>query len=357
MLTAIATSEAIIEQQAALAKLITDMHFAEKPELEVRYGKAGREKTLEDALYHLAYLAESIRAESEPIFNSYLSWIKVVLETRNVPIGVLLDNLEYVDKACTQLLSVENYKVIKPYLLSGIKSLENLKPVQASYLKEDNPLLSEARQYLKLLIEGNRKEAQALITRLVENKHSISSIYENVFKVTQYEVGLLWQTNKITVAHEHYCTAATQLIMSSLYSSVFESPKNRGKLVACTISGDLHELGIRMMSDLFEMDGWDTYYMGSNMPDVNVITALKEQAPDILAISVTIPFHLSKAERLIKKIRSDKAFDKLKIIVGGYTFNLAPALWKKVGADGMAQNAKGAVMLANNLIECDTNAQ
>lgn len=104
------------------------------------------------------------------------------------------------------------------------------------------------------------------------------------------------------------------------------------------------------MSDLFELDGWDTYYLGSNMPDINVISALKEQDADILAISVTIPFHLSKAEKLIKQIRTDKAFDKLKIIVGGYTFNIAPGLWKKIGADGCAQSAQEAVLIANNLI-------
>lgn len=350
MINAIIASEEIMEQQVALAQLITNMHYTEKPELKARYGKTGREKALQDAAYHLAYLAESIRAESTALFNAYLNWVRIVLEARGVPVEVLLDNINYIDKACTQLLSNENNKVIKEYLASGVENLKVVKTHPASYLRDDNPLLSEARQYLSLLIKGKRQEAHALIEELTGNKHSIPSIYEYVFKATQYEVGLLWQTNKITVAHEHYCTAATQLIMSSLYSSVFNTKKKGAKLVACSVSGELHELGIRMMSDLFELDGWDTYYMGSNMPDVNVLTALKEQEADILAISVTIPIHLSKAENLIKNIRSDRSLDKLKIIVGGYTFNIAPGLWKHVGADGCAQNAQEAVLLANNLI-------
>jgi methanogenic corrinoid protein MtbC1 len=351
MVNTISTGDSIIEHQTALAHLITSMHYAEKPELEVRFGKMGREKTLQDALYHLVYLAESIRADSGVIFNSYLEWLRIVLEARNVPPEVLVDNLKYVEKACTQLLSDEKSELIKTYIESGIESLKGGKSHPATYLTDDNPLLIHAKHYLSFLIDGKRKEAQTLINELIRNNYSIPTIYEHVFKATQYEVGLLWQTNKITVAHEHYCTAATQLIMSSLYASVFETKKKGAKLVACAISGDLHEIGIRMISDLFELDGWDTYYLGSNMPDINVLSALKEQDADILAISVTIPFHLSKAEKLIKQIRNDKAFDKLKIIVGGYIFNIEPALWKQVGADGYAQNGHEAVLLANNLIK------
>ena len=347
----ISASDAINEHRVALAEFITGRQFSEKRELEMKYGKTGREKTLQDAGYHLAYLSEAIRADCEAIFNSYLEWIKIVLETRHVPSEVLFENLEYLDKACTELLSVENNRVIKPYLASGMESLRTAKQSPASFLKEDNPLMVSAKEYLSLLLEGKRREAQTLIEGLIKNHRPVSAIYEHVFRATQYEVGLLWQTNKITVAHEHYCTAATQFIMSSLYSSVFATKKKGAKMVACTVSGDLHEMGIRMMADMFEMDGWDTYYMGSNMPDVNVITALKEQEADILALSVTMPFHLSKVEVLIKNIRSDKAFDKMKIIVGGYTFNIDPALWKKVGADGYAQNSQEAILLANRLLK------
>jgi methanogenic corrinoid protein MtbC1 len=109
-------------------------------------------------------------------------------------------------------------------------------------------------------------------------------------------------------------------------------------------------MGIRMVSDFFEMDGWDTYYMGANMPDIDIIAAIKEQQADILAISVTMPIHVSKAEKLIKKIRSDETLTKLKIIVGGYPFSLVTGLWNRIGADGSAKNAKESVALANYLI-------
>jgi methanogenic corrinoid protein MtbC1 len=217
-------------------------------------------------------------------------------------------------------------------------------------LVKDNPLLCYAERYLSMLLAGKRKEAQVLIHGLITTKHNIAHIYEHIFQATQYEVGLLWQANKITVAHEHYCTAATQLIMASLYPYIFEMPKKGAKMVGCTVADNLHEIGIRMISDLFEIDGWDTYYLGANMPDINIISAVKEQQADILAISVTMPFHISKAENLVKKIRNDSSLNNLRIIVGGYPFSLVPGLWKQVGADGSAKDANEAIKLANSMI-------
>ena len=75
-----------------------------------------------------------------------------------------------------------------------------------------------------------------------------------------------WQMNRLTVAQEHYCTAATQMIMSQLYPYIFEGERNGRVLVATCVAENLHEIGVRMVTDFFEMDGWDTFYLGANVP-------------------------------------------------------------------------------------------
>lgn len=345
------TANRISEQQLLIAQLVTKIHFEEKPELEVRYGTIGREKSIQDVVYHISYLAESIRSESQDIFNSYIEWVSSVLNSRNVPIDILIDNLYMLDRACKHLLLIEDYSFAANYITNSIQKLKHQKPFPTSYLTEENPMVDSANKYLSFLIEGNRNKAQLLINELIDNNQPLPQIFEHIFQATQHEVGLLWQTNKITVAHEHYCTASTQQIMSSLYPYIFNSKKKGLKLVACAISGELHELGIRMVSDMFELDGWDTYYLGANMPDINILTSLKDQNTDVLALSVTMPFHLSKAENLIKKIRTDRELDRLIIIIGGYTFNIDSKLWKRFGADGMAHNSRDAVLLANRLVK------
>lgn len=344
------TSVQLTEQKERLAELVTSLHAEQLQELAIKYDKAGKDSYKEDSLFHLAYLTEAVRLQNSEIFSSYLQWAAVMLKSRKLPVEDLSQNLNYLDIACRQVLSPDNYKIVSECINKGIKSLQHHPPVTGSFLTINNPLQPYAQQYLSLLLQGNHMEAQSLINDLVKNGQIIPDIYEYIFAATQYELGLLWQVDKITVAQEHYCTAATQLIMSSLYPLIFNPEKKRYKMLACTVSGGLHELGIRMVSDFFERDGWDTYYMGANMPDASIIGAVKEQRADILAISVTMSFDINKVEGLINKIRKDAALSNLKIIVGGHPFNHIPELWKRVGADGSAQNARQAVELANQMM-------
>ena len=105
-----------------------------------------------------------------------------------------------------------------------------------------------------------------MILQAVEQGSPVKDIYQRVFQPTQHEIGRLWQTNQISVAQEHYCTAATQLAMAQLYPYTFSAERSGRRLVAACVSGELHEIGARIVADLFEMAGWDTYYLGANTP-------------------------------------------------------------------------------------------
>lgn len=190
-----------------------------------------------------------------------------------------------------------------------------------------------------------------MIMDAVTEGASLREIYIYVFQQTQYEIGRLWHLNKVSVAQEHYCSAATQLIMSQLYPYIFSNEKKGRRFVAACVGGELHELGIRMVADFFEMDGWDTYYMGANTPTSSVLAAVETHKPDILGISTSIPTHIGMLKELIEAVRKYDKNRQLKILVGGYALRSSPDLWVKLGADGFAEDALQAVVLANQLAE------
>jgi methanogenic corrinoid protein MtbC1 len=69
----------------------------------------------------------------------------------------------------------------------------------------------------------------------------------------------------------------------------------------------------------------------------------------VLAISATITFHVSQVAELIAAVRASGAGRGVRILVGGYPFNVAPELWRNVGADGFARNAQDALGAATRL--------
>jgi methanogenic corrinoid protein MtbC1 len=60
-------------------------------------------------------------------------------------------------------------------------------------------------------------------------------------------------------------------------------------------------------------------------------------------------FHIRAVENLIAMVRASVSSNKVKVLVGGYPFNLEPELWKRIGADAYAKDASEAVAVASRL--------
>ncbi len=336
-------------RRGVLAEIITARQYELQPELAARYGEAGRAKCLQDAGFHLSYLTESVAAEQPSLFADYIAWAKVMLEGRGVPACDLARNLEIMRDSLRQELPAEMGTVAVEYVETGLKYLPQLPSDQPTFIGEQQPLAALAKQYLNALLRGERHVASRLILEAIDDGTSIRDIYLHVFQRCQQEIGRLWQMNLLGVAEEHYCTAATQLIMSQLYPHLRAAEKNGRKLVATCIAGDLHEIGVRMVSDFFEMEGWDTFYLGANAPTASVLETVAERGADVLAVSVTITPHVRAVAGLIDAVRSSDLAHDVKIMVGGYPFNVAPELWQRVGADACAHDALESVAVANQL--------
>jgi methanogenic corrinoid protein MtbC1 len=235
-------------------------------------------------------------------------------------------------------------------LAAALARLPQMPLSPPSYLDDSDPYVGIAQQYLDHLLKGNRLAASHLVLDAVAQRGvPVRDIYLHVFQPCQYEIGRLWQMNQISVAQEHFCTAATQLVMSQLYPFIFATPKCGRRLVAACVGQELHEIGLRMVADLFELEGWDTLYLGANTPAHSIAAIAADHAPDVLALSATMTFHLPNVAEVIEHVRR-RPGSPPKILVGGYPFNLAPDLWREVGADGYAPDAEGAIALANQLL-------
>jgi len=350
------TAAALQGQRTLVATATVTDHYQRHPQLAHRYGPAGRAKCEADAAYHLSYLAEAVAGSSPALFVEYLGWAKVLLTSLGVPAHDLVENLESMRRALVQILPPELAAVACEYLDAGLQQLPGMPTDLGACIADTQPLGTLAHRYLQALLDGERERARQLVTRAVDDGHDVRDIYLEVFQRTQYEVGRLWQTNRISVAQEHYCTAATQLIMSSLYPRIFSSTKTGRTLVAVCVEGDLHEIGARIVADFFEMEGWDTFYLGANTPTRGVVEAVIRHAADVLGISATMTFHVRAVAEVIRTVRASEACRRVRILVGGYPFNVDRELWRRVGADGSAHDARAAVALANRLVDGGTRS-
>lgn len=223
------------------------------------------------------------------------------------------------------------------------------------FIQGEKPLADLAERYLRAMLARERNRASDLVMELVDGGVGIREVYLHVFQPVQYEIGWLWQNGKISVGQEHYCTNATQLIMSTLYPRLFSGKSSNKRLLAACVQGELHELGLRMLSDFFEMDGWNTDFFGANTPRESVVSAFDEIKADVIAIGVTMHNHLEEADKLIRAIREPASRKNVPVLVGGYTFLAVDSMWQKLGADGTAGNAQEAMDLVARLTNSGGN--
>jgi methanogenic corrinoid protein MtbC1 len=343
-------SRAIDDRRSALAEAVTERHYELRPALARHYGPAGRAKCLQDAGYHLSYLAESIATSSPALFADYVGWARVMLAGRSIPAEDLARNFEILREVLRRELPAGMADLACEYVDRGLEKLPELPAELPSLLAAGEPLGERARTYLESLLQGERHVASRLVLDAVEQGTPVRDIYLQVFQRCQHEVGRLWQMNRLSVAQEHYCTAASQLIMSQLYPYVFAGGEKNGRtLLATCVSGDLHEIGVRMVADFLEMEGWNTVYLGADTPTPSLLQMVAERQVDVLAVSATLTSHISRVASLIAAVRGTEAGRQVKVLVGGYPFNVDPELWRRVGADAYARDAQEAVETAERL--------
>ena len=344
------TSSCVRDAGNDLARLTLLLFYMRHPEISLRHDDAGRSACLNDTIIHFKQLADAMLADSNQLFADYLEWVNSVLQQPGVKQESLQALLDCMYSAMALALPDEVSNAAIDFASNSVKKVQfNAATPTESYIDDSTKLGHLAREFHNLLLQGKRHAASTLITNAAENGTPVADIYLDVFQASQYEIGRLWQRNEISVAQEHFCTAATQMIMSQLYPYIFHGERSGHSLVATCVTEDMHEIGIRMVCDFYEMEGWDTFYLGANTPLDAILSTVQTHNADILAISATIGTHISRVRDIIMAIRANANCTSTRILVGGLPFLVDKELWRKLGADGCAPNARDAVRLGTTL--------
>ncbi len=195
--------------------------------------------------------------------------------------------------------------------------------------------------FVRALLSGDRKAALATAIGALHHGVPVLDLYADVFQEALYEVGRLWESNAITVAQEHMATAVTQYVMAQVFGTMASVVPTRGVAVMTGVPGELHHIGALMVSDMLEAQGWQMQFLGSNLPIDAVLATIADSKPQLLGISVTMPFNLHHARRLVTEAkRTDRA---VRVVVGGAAFRFDG--WRDTGADDYAADVRSAVAL------------
>ncbi|MDP6952886.1 MAG: cobalamin-dependent protein, partial [Alphaproteobacteria bacterium] len=169
--------------------------------------------------------------------------------------------------------------------------------------------------YLASLIEGDRLTCAGTVDALVDEGVSLSDIYRDVFQRALYEVGRLWERNTISVATEHLASAITETVMNRLLPLMSRNETAGRRIVVACVEQEFHQLGARMVADLYEMNGWDSMFLGANTPRRDLGRMISDKGADAVGLSITQFFNLESLLHTVDELASAEAAPE--IVIGG----------------------------------------
>ncbi|MCF8358968.1 MAG: cobalamin-dependent protein [Prolixibacteraceae bacterium] len=172
--------------------------------------------------------------------------------------------------------------------------------------------------FLNALLKGNRLNAAKIAHSYAGSHEEIKTLYERVIKPALYKVGELWEYNLITVAAEHLATSISESVMNELYENIISEERVERKVVLGCVENELHQVGIKMVADIFEMHGWDTYFLGNGIPTREFIEYAQQEKPNLISLSLTVYSHMNHLQKMVKEIHDE--MPGIRILIGGQAF-------------------------------------
>jgi methanogenic corrinoid protein MtbC1 len=139
--------------------------------------------------------------------------------------------------------------------------------------------------FLAALLARDSARARRSVEAALEDGVPIPDLYLEVLEPALREVGHRWAMGTLNVAEEHYATTVAQSILDGLSRRLKRAPKDGRLAVVSGTPEELHALGVRIVADFLEADGWEVILLGPGAPAHDIAQLVESEQPDVVALS------------------------------------------------------------------------
>lgn len=121
-----------------------------------------------------------------------------------------------------------------------------------------------------------------------------------------------------------------------------------GRVVLGTVRGDIHDIGKDIVGFVLDVNGFEVTDLGINVPEAKFVEAVREQKPQILALSGFLSLAFDTMKSTIAEVEQAGLRDGLKVIIGGGQIDATVRDF--VGADAYGDDAMAALRFAKETV-------
>jgi 5-methyltetrahydrofolate--homocysteine methyltransferase len=210
-------------------------------------------------------------------------------------------------------------------------------------MSENEKIISEFTEYLL----GERSGDPVVWVRSVLNAGLPPlDFFNNIFNPTMTIIGAKFSRLDIFLPELMDAAETAKRIIEQVIDPMFieqksSSKTSRGKILICTVQGDLHDIGKNMVSIMLQVNGFEVIDLGTNVNTRTILDRAIEEKVDIVGLSSLMTTSMSYMKEVVDLRDGFGHKDKFAIIIGGAPITAEFATM--IGADGFGKDAFEAV--------------
>lgn len=332
---------------AAYANLAAQRLLGSHPDIARRYGAQAQAQWRFNLTQRVQELAAAVDLQTPALFAEAVRWSCESFAARGLPAQDLRVSLNSLRDVLRDELPEDTAMLIEAIMTPAFGALD-APPSTPHKLDPEQPLQRLGLNYIEACLDGESTRAVRMILDAIDEGLTIPGACLDVLAPALAEVGRLWHAGRLGIHEEHAVTETTQRILGLLAGSAASAPRNGKTVIGATVQGNAHDTAIRIITLLFEIEGWKSVSLGTELPPEDLASSVRDFEADLTVMSATLIPQLRAMRRSIEAVRSISP--ETRILVGGQAFAAAPELARIMGADALSSNARDVVGVGAKLV-------
>lgn len=197
------------------------------------------------------------------------------------------------------------------------------------------------QSFITALSQYDRTTAVELVIAALEKAQiDLVTLYEELLAPSLNSLASNDIEQTVPIWQEHVISGIVRTVLESSYPYVSKernikypnTTPSQNALVFC-LEEEYHEIGARMTADYLTLLNYKVIYIGANTPKREIFKAIEHLKPQLVCISVTNYFHLTKLYDLMAQLSALKNDHTFYSVVGGYAIHHTPHAKEQIKAD------------------------
>ena len=174
------------------------------------------------------------------------------------------------------------------------------------------------KKIIEAIEDGEIEEVVELVEEALEDEEEPTDIMNKGLIEGMNVVGELFKEGELFVPEvlmsANAMEAGMELIRPYLKA---DDVKVAGKIIFCTVEGDLHDIGKKLCVMMLEGAGYEVVDLCVDVGVSQIIDAVKEHSPDLVAMSAMLTTTMVTMDQTVEALKENGLDAGVKVMVGG----------------------------------------